>query len=113
MEIRKIHTLHGQLAEAINQLPDLNQKPKNQQKATGTDHVSKDAIGGEILSPNIDKNHSIHSNLLQNHAKRQIGNETEKKPITGENRCLSAQDEMKVLGLEPKTYALKGRCSTN
>ena len=112
---RYTHQYIGQLTEAVNQLPDLNQKPKDQQRATGTnDHGEKqDAIGEKILYPYLDKNLAKHSNSLQNHAKSETVNDAQKKPITGDNRCLSASDRMKVLGLEPKTYALKGRCSTN
>ncbi len=112
---RYTHTLRGQLAKAVSQLPDLNQKPKKeQQKATGTDHhVSDDAVGKKILYPYLDKNLSEHSSLLQNTAKHALEDGVQKKPITGQKPSLSALTRMKVLGLEPKTYALKGRCSTN
>jgi len=110
---RYSHTYRGQTDQAIAALPDFD-IPVGQKKMT------VDAVGEDRLASSASHSAIFVAELCktsQNTAKArlQVGdtgtprNTPETAILAGKTR----QNELRVLGLEPKTYGLKGRCSTN
>jgi len=119
---RYSHVLHGQEADALAKLPDLGADQKIQTaKATGTDGKTATETGQK---QSCQKRAKTSGKLCDSvDFLGQIGDKAEaeggekNRPLGGQKRVFSApkrdRNEMRALGLEPRTHGLKGRCSTN
>jgi len=101
---RYSHTLRGALAEAVAALPDVNRVAA---AATGTD-------AGEILliqkplQTSAQKGRKVSASVPSlPKTQKAVGCHT-----TSQNGDSTQSEAMRVLGLEPRTYELKVRCST-
>ena len=122
---RYTHTLRGQTAKAIESLPDLTKSARAEKAAmTGTDNQIVDCIS-EIKQIKPDTRLAIYlaKSGIENQNKPESTGLLVQKDVNAKNCILShhtgfsgekqEKKRMGALGLEPRTYALKGRCSTN
>lgn len=106
---RYTHTVLGDLASALDVLPVLGspEPQRQEQRATGTDGKAADPC-----MPNACQ--TGRKNTVMR-AVSKLGDKrvarTKNSDFPGKNRQFPSENGMRVLGFEPKTYGLKGRCS--
>ncbi len=115
---RTPHALRGPMGDAAARLPNLSKRPSESVRATGTDGRTAENTTKKSAPEGAPK--SIHSQAIRCDTVR---DDKPKMPLcdTEENamkigvksRTDVQEKELRVLGLEPRTYGLKGRCSTN
>ena len=100
------HLQDSDKAEAISKLPPIKiLKPK--QAKTGTCDTPENLTANLTENPVKTQRNSIKF------GKGEIGKEKSLQNVKScKNNSLSNQKQMRALGLEPRTYGLKGRCST-
>jgi len=113
---RYTHIFRGQESEAVESLPDLSLPSREKQSAvkTGTDSES---VFANCLASSLHKQGGFKRTALDysglNAPKTEIG----KTVLAASKTAILAQnhekEEMRVVGIEPTTYGLKGRCSTD
>ena len=107
---RYTHTTQGEQSEALERLPDLSSPVGRQAKATGTD--------GKDLAPSLARKGTEQLNSVQRGAVKghvSAGGGKGQNPLKNEDKPheTRGENEVRLLGLEPRTYGLKVRCSTN
>ena len=102
-----VHLELSDKAAALSKLPPIKTlKPK--QLKTGTADVP------EKLTGNLTENPLKITQNTAKYSKGEIGKAKDVRTVTPcKQKDLPVKNTMRVLGLEPKTYGLKGRCSTN
>jgi len=117
---RYTHQYAGNLTAALDLLPDLSRPTPEAAKATGTD----DRLVGENpscqnpvfpVSPPVSLEGAVSSSLVEScGVDKQMSASAESPGKPERNHAFIGGNEvMSALGLEPKTYGLKVRCSTN
>ena len=131
---RYTHTNRGQLVDALSALPDLTPEPceKEVALATGTDNriIESSARNsmpsalpsalpfhmpepGSSIAPATAPNCTLSSQPSKNRRAEKTGKTGVSCTPSHSPASESATDlSLRALGLEPKTYGLKGRCST-
>jgi len=108
---RYTHTVHGQLARAVESLPDLACPPNSEsQVRTGTDDrpISRSAIcSAKSMSEHCIDLRRLTKRSLKT-SKGQYQARSPEETISGQNRD---SDESRPAGLEPATSGLGNRCS--
>jgi integrase len=94
-------------ANGISKLPEIEIKKPKKVK-TGTVNISEVPITKPSQNPIKIKRNSVKSNMMGFLRKEDIENISPCR-----KRNLNNKQKLRVLGLEPKTYGLKSRCSTN
>ena len=123
------HTLAGQEADAVAALPSLDTSPVTQRaKATGTDNAvagnvqaipssvqaAASAKADFVLSSSLARTGGFSHILVDDGGRVAKVAENEKHPENiGKIQHFQGVSSLKEVGLEPTTYALKVRCSTN
>ena len=119
------HTLTGQQARAIAALPDLSGPSQEAQRKTGTD--GENPAGSWQNQAPHDTQNDYAKSLARPCAQARIcadgygqsdrNAEKDKVAFSGEKPQFPTEKRdskgLRVLGLEPRTHGLKGRCSTN
>jgi len=106
---RYTHTLIGQEAQAVASLPDFSKFAQQSQKKTGTadDSVFATSFAKQCVLSRSGLNYSGLDTSKTGMAEN--SDTASKIGVLSEKQGKSA---MRVLGLEPRTYGLKDRCST-
>ncbi len=112
------HTLQGSLGGAAARLPDLSCSPDESMRATGTDHARADEARNESApksAPNRARSGANRCDSVRDTKRKMPPHDIEDNTtkIVVKTRIDMQQEELRALGLEPRTYGLKGRCSTN
>lgn len=112
---RYTHTVIGEQSEALDALPDLSQPFRQQAQATGTEGRSQN---NENLALYLARNGAEESDSVRRGAMKWTPEEpspTAPKPLKnkGEHSKTSARPLAPPVGLEPTTYGLTVRRSTN
>ena len=113
---RYTHQYAGNLTAALNVLPDLSTPTNEVAKAMGTDGENPSRQHPVFsVSPPVSLEGAVSSSLVEScGVDKQMSAIAESPGKTGRNHTFIGGNEvMSALGLEPKTYGLKVRCSTN
>ena len=111
---RYTHVYRGELAEALNVLPDLSPSTLQTLLATGTDDVQARQDGHSVLASCLSFSGGFSSSSVDSgRLSDEKDNLTQALENTGETANLPGKNAMKAEGLEPSTYGLKVRCSTD
>ncbi len=117
---RYTHTVVGELAAGLQALPDLSCTGENErQRAIGTTDCLPISLPKSLptrcarpaslrSSACAESNRAVRGACQEDPTKTEVSCASEHDPSTKD----SANPSLRVLGLEPKTYGLKGRCST-
>ncbi len=106
-------TLRGSLAGAAARLPDLKGAGLAAVKATGTDNIAATQTTPRTTPNGVPKRASACKTVHSKGAIKRCGTSARKHYKTSAiQRTEVPQNELRVLGLEPRTHGLKGRCST-
>ncbi len=114
-------TLRGSLGDAAARLPDLGRSIHQSGRATGTGDRRADAAARQttpITTPNAAHAAASACASVQSSANESRTSQTDRDParmVGNRHRDVQkhADNSLRVLGLEPRAYGLKGRCSTN
>jgi len=113
---RYTHIFRGQESEAVESLPDLSLPSREKQSAvkTGTDEKN---VFANCLASSLHKQGVLGRTDLDCSGLNRDKIEIEKTALSVSKTAILAENhgkkEMRVLGFEPKTYGLKGRCPEN
>src|SRR5690606_6646738 len=104
---RYTHTAWENMAAALERLPDLAPIESVHQRMDGTD-------GGVVLASCLARNGASESHSVHPDAMKASGKPSpESAKNSGKTAVSSGKAEVRLLGLEPRTYGLKVRCSAD
>jgi len=115
---RYTHTTQGEQSDALPALPDLSAPERQGERATGTAGRELPVGGCIHVADSVARKGAGWGNSVQSDAvkaaKGQVASGNKKaRENPSERENPGGENQVRLLGLEPKTYGLKVRCSTN
>ena len=112
--LRYTHTLRTAESEAVESLPDLSLPSREKQSAvkTGTDNVDTASPQEKNLSTRLDTKCGFRRTSVDYSGQSTPRAEIEKTAVSNGKQGFCGENQMRVVGIGPTTYGLKGRCST-
>jgi len=113
---RYTHIFRGQESEAVERLPDLSLPSREKESAvkTGTDSES---VFANCLASSLHKQGGFERTTLDYSGLNAPKTERGKTALAASKTAILSgnhgKEEMRVVGIGPTTYGLKGRCSTD
>ncbi len=104
---RYTHAAWESMADALDRLPSITPVERETQRATGTD--GQKSVAFCVAREGAFESVSVHSDAM-----KPADKPTPKNAKNPEKTAFSqGNSEVRLLGLEPRTYGLKVRCSTD